>query len=309
MNIWKKGIKYLILCNVFIFLTAFSYSQNISNGQFILQNGRMYYKRGNSKAFYWQEIDGKLYYFGLDGEMVRGWQFIPRPVKHSTLGIFEDSSNILESFPVSEWFYFESDGSLSMKTGFQFVEEKTSQTIGKKYGETYPNTAAKSLYYFNDTLKYPSLKTGWIKNMNKWYYFKETSDTNSEVDIELGKLQTGWLMYNENWYFLDHNNGSMKTGWIFSEGKWYYLSSSGAMNTGWLWRNNSWYYLNKSGEMAVSWIKIHHSWYYLDPLYGQMKTGWYQVGNDWYYSYSSGELAVSTTINGYRLNANGAWVK
>ena len=60
--------------------------------------------------------------------------------------------------------------------------------------------------------------------------------------------------------------------------------------------------------MQTGWLKENGLWYYLDSS-GAMKTGWYQVSGKWYYSYSSGELAVNTTVDGYRVNADGEWIQ
>ena len=41
--------------------------------QFVQENGRTYYKKGELKETYWRVIDGKYYYFDpLSGEMVVG---------------------------------------------------------------------------------------------------------------------------------------------------------------------------------------------------------------------------------------------
>ncbi|WP_172923992.1 N-acetylmuramoyl-L-alanine amidase family protein, partial [Streptococcus sp. 636] len=52
--------------------------------------------------------------------------------------------------------------------------------------------------------------------------------------------------------------------------------------------NGSWYYLNSNGDMKVC--------------------QWFQVSGKWYYVDASGMLAVNTTVNGYRVNANGELV-
>ena len=55
--------------------------------QFVKENDRTYYKKGNSKETYWRVIDGKYYYFDpLSGEMVVGWQYIPAPHEGVTIG-------------------------------------------------------------------------------------------------------------------------------------------------------------------------------------------------------------------------------
>ena len=66
------------------------------------------------------------------------------------------------------------------------------------------------------------------------------------------------------------------------------MRPDGAMHTGWLQDGSTWYFMNSDGAMM---------------------TGWIQSGNDWYYMKTSGAMACSETINGYRLDATGKWVK
>ena len=60
------------------------------------------------------------------------------------------------------------------------------------------------------------------------------------------------------------------------------------MNTGWLNDNGTWYYLQSNGAM---------------------KTGWLNDNGTWYYLQSNGAMAKNTTIDGYRLGSNGAWIR
>lgn len=103
------------------------------------------------------------------------------------------------------------------------------------------------------------------------------------------------------------SNNASTVGWKKVNGSWFYFKSNGTKTTGWLKDGSSWYYLKPSGEMQTGWLKENGSWYYLDSS-GAMKTGWYKVSGKWYYSYSSGKLAVNTTIDGYRVNSDGALV-
>ncbi|MBZ4263415.1 choline-binding protein CbpJ, partial [Streptococcus pneumoniae] len=58
------------------------FADNSEGWQFVQENGRTYYKKGDLKETYWRVIDGKYYYFdSLSGEMVVGWQYIPAPHK------------------------------------------------------------------------------------------------------------------------------------------------------------------------------------------------------------------------------------
>ena len=128
-----------------------------------------------------------------------------------------------------------------------------------------------------DTTTDSAVKVGWDKNADgTWSYYKA------------GTKATGWVQ-DGAWYYLDAN-GIMATGWLNDRGTWYYLAASGAMQTGWINDNGTWYYLNGSGAMLAN--------------------QWFQdTDGRWYYLQSSGAMAANTTIDGYVLGANGAWIK
>ncbi|WP_173229393.1 G5 domain-containing protein [Streptococcus sp. 4094] len=118
-----------------------------------------------------------------------------------------------------------------------------------------------------------------------------TSNQGTDAAVEPAKPvapTTGWKQENAMWYFYN-TDGSMATGWEQVDGSWYYLNDNGSMETGWLQNNGSWYYLNSNGSMKAN--------------------QWFQVGGKWYYVNASGELAVNTSIDGYRVNDNGEWVR
>ncbi|SNG99593.1 surface protein PspC [Streptococcus pneumoniae] len=119
--------------------------------------------------------------------------------------------------------------------------------------------------------------------------------------------KTGWKQENGMWYFYN-TDGSMATGWLQNNGSWYYLNSNGAMATGWLQYNGSWYYLNANGSMATDWVKDGDTWYYLEASGAMKASQWFKVSDKWYYVNGSGALAVNTTVDSYRVNANGEWV-
>lgn len=100
----------------------------------------------------------------------------------------------------------------------------------------------------------------------------------------------GWKNENGAWHYLD-NDGNMKKGWLKDTDKnWYYLDDYGKMKTGWYRdTDQNWYYLDNNGKMKINWIK--------------------DADGNWYYLQSSGKMAKNTTIDGYKLDVNGAWVK
>ena len=310
--------------------------------QFVQENGRTYYKKGELKETYWRVIDGKYYYFDpLSGEMVVGWQYIPFPSKGSTIGPYPNGLR-LEYMPMPKWYYFGQDGVLQEFVGKQVLEAKTATNTNKHHGEQYDSPAEKRVYYFEDQRSYHTLKTGWVHDEGHWYYLQKDGGFDSRINrLTVGELARGWvkdfpLTYDEDklkatpWYYLDPTTAAMQTGWQYLGNKWYYLRSSGAMATGWYqegstwyylddqngdmmtgWTsiNGDWYYLRSSGAMATGWLQDGSTWYYLNASNGDMKTGWFQVNGKWYYAYSSGALAVNTTVGGYYVNYNGEWVQ
>lgn len=75
----------------------------------------------------------------------------------------------------------------------------------------------------------------------------------------------------------------------------------------WNQDSNGWWYSNEEGY-AVGWEQTDGEWYYFDSN-GYMKTGWIQDKDKWYYLNSDGVMAKNTTIDGYILDSNGAWVQ
>ena len=274
--------------------------------QFVQENGRTYYKKGDIKETDWRVIDGKTYYFDhVSGEMVVGWQYIPFPSKGSTIGPYPNGIR-LEGFPKSEWYYFDKNGVLQEYVGWKELDAKDSLNVGKKYGELFegPEVLKLAYYYFNQD---HSLKTGWLYDQSNWYYLAKTGNSgNKNLG---GERRAGWINDGSAWYYLDLETGIMQTGWKQIGNKWYYLRSSGAMTTGWYQEGSTWYYLDaENGDMKTGWQYLGNKWYYLSSS-GAMATGWFQVGSKWYYAYSSGALAVNTTVDGYSVNYNGEWVQ
>ncbi|MBF9659741.1 choline-binding protein CbpJ [Streptococcus pseudopneumoniae] len=307
MKLLKKTMQAGLTVIFFGFLaTNVVFADDSEGWQFVQENGRTYYKKGNLKETYWRVIDGKYYYFdSLSGEMVVGWQYIPFPSKGSTIDPYPNGIR-LEGFPKSEWYYFDENGVLQEFVGWQELELKYSLTVGKKHGEGWEGPEVLKLaYYYFDQDHY--LKTGWLYDQSNWYYLAKTGNSgNKNLG---GERRVGWINDGSAWYYLDSETGIMQTGWKQIGNKWYYLRSSGAMATGWAYVGNNWYYLRSSGAMSTGWVKDGSIWYYLNASNGDMKTGWFQINGKWYYAYGSGALAVNTTVDGYYVNYNGEWVK
>jgi hypothetical protein len=78
---------------------------------------------------------------------------------------------------------------------------------------------------------------------------------------------------------------------------------------GWLkGSNGTWTYNKADGTKATGWLKDGGAWYYLKAD-GVMTTGWINDNGTWYYLNASGAMLSNTTVDGYVLGYNGAWVK
>lgn len=118
------------------------------------------------------------------------------------------------------------------------------------------------------------LKDGDEINSNLFIYDGSINLCNTHMDTLNPQtkpiVKTGWVQdtLTNTWMYCD-NNGNKISGWIKDNDKWYYLNSDGIMQTGWL--------LDRDSLM-------------------------------WYYLNSDGTMAYDTTIDGYMLNSNGAWI-
>lgn len=139
-----------------------------------------------------------------------------------------------------------------------------------------------------------------------------TNNNNNEDNNVNAKTPNKWIKVGEKWRYNDSFGNPIKSTWYYDNtyGKNYYFDSDGNMFTGWLSLNNNWYYLNSNGAMETGWKQSANNWYYLD-YDGKMKTGWFKDSDGkYYYLYeSNGSMAHDTTINGYKLGSNGAWIK
>jgi len=160
------------------------------------------------------------------------------------------------------------------------VYDENNMVLWNEDDEVYSIITGKSATTEEEKEEETTTATGWVQNADgTWNYL------NAE-----GNKVTGWLQSPASglWYYMDANGVMMSNGWVKDNGTWYYLTSTGAMKTGWLKDNGTWYYLQSNGAM---------------------KTGWLNDNGTWYYFNASGAMLSNTTVDGYVLGANGAWIK
>jgi hypothetical protein len=115
---------------------------------------------------------------------------------------------------------------------------------------------------------------------------QNSGQKNTVPDVKVNQ----WINVNGKWQYNDAMGNPLKNTLYFDRnyGKSYYFKDDGTMATGWITYNGNWYYLDNSGAMATGWIK--------------------DTNGSWYYLYSNGIMAVNTTIGGYKIGSNGAWI-
>ena len=75
------------------------------------------------------------------------------------------------------------------------------------------------------------------------------------------------------------------------------------------------YYFDKNGDMFTGWLKtVDNKTYFFDTdktsNEGAMAIGWKEIQGDWYYFNIDGSMLVDNiTPDGFRVNADGKWIK
>ena len=154
----------------------------------------------------------------------------------------------------------------------------------------------------------------WGENDTAWRFTPLESDNFEEVEQEItvATWRQGWVeLDGGDWAYYD--DGMATFGWKKIDGGWFLFDSNGVMTTGWQ-KDGGWYFLGRSGKMRTGWLLDGGAWYWLGGANdGSMHTGWQQIGGVWYYFQTSGAskgalLMNGTTPDGYRVDANGAYI-
>ena len=224
----------------------------------------------------WQEVDGTKYHFDADGKMTTGW--------------LEEEKT---------WYYLDKDGQKT--TGWLSLSGKKYyfDKEGKMVTGTV-NIEGKD-YTFNESgelnVETPEVKSGWVQEGNKWYYY----DNNQKV--------TGYYTVENTKYYFDAN-GVMQTGWFKIDNADYYATSSGSITAQWVGSGNTWYYVDADGKMVTGFQTISGTKYYFETN-GLMKKGWFVVDGTDYYASTSGEIKAQWVGSGntwYYVDADGKMV-
>ena len=103
--------------------------------------------------------------------------------------------------------------------------------------------------------------TGWMKEDNEWYYYKDGNIVKSQ-----------WILYKDEWYYLGDDGIMFHDTWFKYKDRWTYLDSNGvALLNSWgylEWEySKDWYFFDSDGYM------LRDTWVYHDGIA-------YWVGSD-----------------------------
>ena len=169
------------------------------------------------------------------------------------------------------------------------------------------------------------MRTGWVEVGGQKYYLHNwggmavgwfhTDDDSKTwyVSKASGELMTSqWYYYKNEYYYLGAN-GAAANDWAEIGGKWYYFNADAVMQkNAWIptFKGDSWCYVGSDGAMLTGWNYIGGKWYYMRQSDGYcLVNGWYTIDGKTYYFYQDASMAVNTTINGYKVGADGAWIQ
>lgn len=254
-------------------------------------SGWLYYKSDGAKATGWLKENNNWYMMKNDGVMLTGWLN-----DYGKWYYFDEAGPMAKGWKKinNNWYYFKQSGEMTTGTFYDGNSLYYFDGSGAMIeGSGWKEIGGKWYHLGNGG----ALKTGWLKDKNMWYYLQGD-----------GTMVTGYKIINSKTYAFD-NGGKMLTGWISANNAWYYLNSGGDMATGWITVGGKKYYLYNTGAMAKGWINLDGSWYHMENS-GAMTTGWITSNGDEYYlDTTTGKLVTNTTINGFKLGADGKKVK
>lgn len=199
-------------------------------------------------------------------------------------------------------------GKIAMFDGSEF---KDKYATDRSYDRLDVYDKDSLLAWSQDTDSYTTVKEGKAQTVSDAKEIDSTlvngGDNNNTT------VKTGWVQEADGTWSLYDATGAKTVGWANVSGTWYYMDAAGAMQTGWVQDAGNWYYLNPvsdgtKGAMKTGWVQVSGVWYYLESSGAMAANKWIQDNGTWYYLKASGAMAANEYIDGYWVNASGAYV-
>ncbi|ONI40471.1 hypothetical protein AN640_08720 [Candidatus Epulonipiscium fishelsonii] len=265
----------------------------IEDGENIINGKRWFYKDGeiltglqthNEKtAFYldgggvakeWKEIDGKQYYFLVNGSTIQG-------------------IHIIKDIPYG----FNKDGSLA-------ISEVTPEYVTDENGIAqlgWQSVEGNDYYFFNDGIKAIGIQEidGVTYAFNEDSTLAKLKTTTEYVTDENGIVQLGWQTVGDNTYYFS-SDLSKATGIQEIDGQQYGFNEDGSLA-----RNQSIgiYQLDENGIVKLGWQIVDGKKYYFTDE-GLINDGIHTI-NEVKYGFKDGTLVTNGHVGIYKTDIEG----
>ncbi len=273
-------------------------------------SGNWYYFNswGDSFANASVEIDGVVYLFGADRELI------------GTV-VINKVENGWTTDNYGNWYYFRGGapvtGMVHFANASYVFDERGTMATNCFYGGRYFGADGKMIkytgwqfiggvwtYYDEEYL----VVAGWKTIDGKTYYFE--SDENSEYGMVTGYKVIGGKLYYFNESGALEGARSIDNGWYDVDGKWYFFRNGTLAEAQELIDGVAYYAFNRECEMVTN--DVYYGHYYGADGKRVMTTGWLYTSDGWRYIDSDGYVCTGIRlINGveYCFDNDGVWVQ
>ena len=219
--------------------------------------------------------------------------------KAVTVKVNDASKKVGEADPT---FQYTVDGLVS---GESLKNIKVTRVAGEAAG-TYKVSATSdadknyAITYVDGTFTIEaSYSNEWVDG--QWY------DADGKADYA---PKGSWKQNATGWWYEDTSGWYPVNSWQKIDGLWYYFGVSGYMAAG-EWIDGWW--CDADGacryEYQASWKQDSTGWWYGDPSGWYAQGSWQKIDNVWYYFGADGYMVTSQYVDGYWVNADGAWAE
>lgn len=155
-----------------------------------------------------------------------------------------------------------------------------------------------------------ALDGGYIKAWDGDESFAKVYKVDGSMNNMSISSKDNMIVWNEDdkVYSVIHNAAPAKDAAATTTATGTAATTTTAAAAGWAKATDGTWSYTKDGKKATGWIQDGGVWYFLNTS-GIMQTGWVNDGGTWYFCNESGAMLYNTTVDGYVLGANGAWVK
>lgn len=141
---------------------------------------------------------------------------------------------------------------------------------------------------------------GWVKILNNWYYFKNSSIVKNEIIID-----------NDNMYCFNNYGIMFRDSFIHYNNNYYYAGENGILyRNRWIKDGHRWKYASNDGKIIKNnWIEIDGDIYIFDGFCDLYTHRWIDFGEYQYWVDEEGKLQRNKWIDNHYVGDNGYMVK